>query len=265
MRLHAGSGGRALPAIEVAAKHSCAGFCARATVQRLWVEVRSSLDLALFPCITAGQRQRCSQGSWLICMHEAATGCARAQFNACSFGRMGSNSRQSSDGCDGGAAARTRGRTGALSRRRRGPRVRRRRHQGWTRPLWVRVRVTWAARAACMGARGPRGGGAHGGGPRLGLAALRFLVRALNLDPTLAVLRFVLRHHLARAVFLACCGSQRRMPLKQFAAAASCKLRLLKTVKAQEHAHLLAGQSLHDKCNATLLPYGLHNLASLRC
>ena len=107
----------------------------------------------------------------------------RAQFNACSFGRMGSNSRQSSDGSDGGGA-------GAHQR----PDARAE-PAGAAGPAFFGASGIHGLDAAALGSGlglglggaggvhgraigAALGGGAHGGGPRLGLAALRFLVRA---------------------------------------------------------------------------------------
>ena len=95
-----------------------------------------------------------------------------AQFNACSFGRLGSNSRQSSDGSDGGAGA------GGAGRDARGD------HGGGAAagPAFFGVGGGGFDLAGFGGGLpGRASGGAHPGassGPRLGLAALRFLVRS---------------------------------------------------------------------------------------
>ena len=95
-----------------------------------------------------------------------------AQFNACSFGRLGSNSRQSSDGSDGGAGA------GGAGGDARGD------HGGGAAagPAFFGVGGGGFDLAGFGGGlQGRASGGAHPGassGPRLGLAALRFLVRS---------------------------------------------------------------------------------------
>lgn len=97
-----------------------------------------------------------------------------AQFNACSFGRLGSNSRQSSDGSDGGAGA------GGAGGDARGD------HGGGAAagPAFFGVGGgggEFDLASFGGGLQGRASGGAHPGassGPRLGLAALRFLVRS---------------------------------------------------------------------------------------